>query len=237
MVASQVPDDNNPPMNVSRATWGRSFDPDRLALLELRMWKAYYRRQPARLFALLIKANREQASASWPRAVASAVVLARAASAFGRTGSDGAAADPSIRDDSAYLRDIARGYRLLGLPDGVDALEVARRELRWWTVRREIGLGAGRAAGEAIASLYSELYGVPIDTVAEAGRLRGQAAELRDRGAAADPNGPRGPGGEYWTEVARMLVASYRSLKRAVAPEWRRVPETETRPAEAPATE
>ena len=30
--------------------WGADFDPDRLALLELRMWKAYYRRQPARLF-------------------------------------------------------------------------------------------------------------------------------------------------------------------------------------------
>ena len=29
--------------------WGAAFDPDRLALLELRMWKAYYRRQPARL--------------------------------------------------------------------------------------------------------------------------------------------------------------------------------------------
>src|SRR4029450_3040068 len=30
--------------------WGTGFDPDRLATLETRMWKAYYRRQPARLF-------------------------------------------------------------------------------------------------------------------------------------------------------------------------------------------
>src|SRR5919198_3556715 len=43
------------------------FDPDALADLETRMWKAYYRRQPARLFGLLILALREQAHASWPR--------------------------------------------------------------------------------------------------------------------------------------------------------------------------
>jgi hypothetical protein len=40
----------------ARPTWGADFDPDRLALLEFRMWKAYYRRQPARLFGLLVQA-------------------------------------------------------------------------------------------------------------------------------------------------------------------------------------
>ena len=43
------------------AAWGADFDPDDLARLETRMWKAYYRRQPARLFALLIEALHEQA--------------------------------------------------------------------------------------------------------------------------------------------------------------------------------
>jgi len=28
--------------------WGSDFEPDRLARLELRAWKAYYRRQPLR---------------------------------------------------------------------------------------------------------------------------------------------------------------------------------------------
>ena len=35
--------------------WGADFEPDRPALLELRMWKAYYRRQPARLFGTLVR--------------------------------------------------------------------------------------------------------------------------------------------------------------------------------------
>lgn len=212
-------------------SWGRGFDPDRLALLELKMWKAYYRRQPARLFALLVEANHEQAAASWPRAVVAAALLARGAAAFGRTGS-GLVGDAKERDDAAYLRDIARGYRMLGLPDGVDADTVARRELRWWVVRREIGLAAGDAAGSAIAELYAELYGVPVSIVAEAGRLRGLAAEVRDRGATTDPDGPKGRGAAYWPEVGRLLVASYRSLKAAVAPAPAFGPTTEPAPPE-----
>jgi hypothetical protein len=214
-----------------RVSWGRGFDPDRLALLELKMWKAYYRRQPARLFALLVEANHEQAAASWPRAVVAAALLARGAAAFGRTGS-GLVGDAKERDDAAYLRDIARGYRMLGLPDGVDADTVARRELRWWVVRREIGLAAGDAAGSAIAELYAELYGVPVSIVAEAGRLRGLAAEVRDRGATTDPDGPKGRGAAYWPEVGRLLVASYRSLKAAVAPAPAFGPTTEPAPPE-----
>jgi hypothetical protein len=187
-------------------TWGRDFDPDRLAVLELRMWKAYYRRQPARLMALLVQANREQAGVSWPRAIAAAFVLARAAAGFGR----------STGDYDRFLPGIVRGYRLLGLPAHVDAEAVARHELRWWVVRREIGLRAGEAAGDVIADLYAELYGVAKADVAEAGRLRGRAAEVRDRGADADPDGPAGAGRGYWPEVARLLRASYRSLSAAL---------------------
>jgi hypothetical protein len=116
-------------MSVSQDSWGRDFDPVSLALLELRMWKAYYRRQPARLFGLLVRANREQAHASWPRAVVAAVFLARGAAAFGKTGWGGAG-DATARDDPAYLRDIVRGYRMLGLPDGVDAQEDKRASAR-----------------------------------------------------------------------------------------------------------
>ena len=193
------------------ATWGHDFDPDRLARLELRMWKAYYRRQPVRLMTLLIQANHEQAGVSWPRAVAAAFVLARAAAGFGR--SDG--------DYDRFLPDIVRGYRMLGLPETVDAQAVARRELRWWVVRREIGLAAGEAAGDVIADLYAELYHVPKATVAEAGRLRGLAAEVRDRGAEADPDGPTGPGKGCWPEVARLLRDSYRSLSAALRADGR----------------
>ena len=60
---------------------------------------------------------------------------------------------------------------------------LAHQELRWWMVRREIGLAAGEAAGRAITALYASIYGVPEAIVSEAGHLRGEAAEVRDRGA------------------------------------------------------
>jgi hypothetical protein len=189
--------------------WGSDFDPDRLARLETRMWKAYYRRQPARLFGLLVQAIHEQAHVSWPRALWASLLLTRAAAGFAR----------ATGDYERYAPGIGRGYRALRLPDHVDVEAVARNELRWWVVRREIGLAAGAAAGTAITDLYANLYDVPTERVAEAGRLRGMAAEVRDRGATDDPAGPRGAGSAYWPEVARLLRDSYRSLSASLAAE------------------
>ena len=190
----------------ARTTWGSDFDPDELARLETRMWKAYYRRQPARLFALLVRALHAQAGVSWPRALGASLLLTRAAAGFAR----------STGDYERFAPDIGRAYRMLGLPDHVDAEAVARHELRWWVVRREIGLAAGAAAGDSITNLYATLYDIPRERVAEAGRLRGYAAEVRDRGATDDPDGSRGAGAAYWPEVARLLRHSYRSLSRAL---------------------
>ncbi len=188
--------------------WGTDFDPDELARLETRMWKAYYRRQPARLFGLLVQAIRAQARVSWPRALAASLILTRAAAGFAR----------ATGDYERFAPDIGRAYRMLKLPDHVDVEAVARHELRWWVVRREIGLAAGAAAGESITDLYAALYEVPRDRVAEAGRLRGVAAEVRDRGATDDPEGSTGAGDGYWPEVSRLLCESYRSLSASLAP-------------------
>ena len=190
----------------ARTHWGRQFDPDQLAALETRMWKSYYRRQPARLFVELVQALRLQAGVSGPRALRASLLLTRAAAGFARASGD----------YERFAPDIGRGYRMLGLPDHVDVEAVARHELRWWVVRREIGLSAGSAAGDSITDLYASLYDLPRERVVEAGRLRGLAAEVRDRGANDDPDGPTGAGRAYWPEVARLLRESYRSLRRAL---------------------
>jgi hypothetical protein len=53
------------------------------------------------------------------------------------------------------------------------------------------------------------------------------AAEVRDRGATDDPDGPKGAGTAYWPEVARMLRDSYRSLSVSLA-----IEETAAAPAD-----
>jgi hypothetical protein len=80
-----------------------------------------------------------------------------------------------------------------------------------------MGLAAGAAAGEAITRLYAAIYALPESTVSAAGRLRGEAAEVRDRGATEDPEGPRARGLGYWPQVARLLRQSYRELHAALA--------------------
>ena len=79
------------------------------------------------------------------------------------------------------------------------------------------GVLDAQAAGQAITRTYAAIYKIQEGSVAQAGRLRGEAAETRDRGAAADADGPTGAGRAYWPEVARLLRESYRSLKAALA--------------------
>ena len=133
---------------------------------------------------------RAQARVSWPRALARQPV----ADAGRRRASPGR---PATTSASRPISRAATGCS--ACPTHVDADEVARRELRWWVVRREIGLAAGSAAGDAITWLYAEIYGFRSRSVAEAGRLRGQAAEVRDRGA------PRRPG-RFARLGARLLA-------------------------------
>ena len=172
------------------------------------MWKAYYRRQPARLMALLIQANREQAGASWPRAIGRGVRPRAGA----RRGSGAA---PATTTASCPTSSADTGCS--GLPDAGRREAVARRELRWWVVRREIGLAAGRPPGDVIADLYAELYAVPGDD----GR-RGRPAARRSRRRCATaarppiPTARRARGTAYWPEVARLLRDSYRSLSTAL---------------------
>lgn len=199
--------------------WGRDFDPDRLARLELGMWKAYYRRQRLRLFGLLVLANREQAQASWPRALLAALYLARAAAGFGR----------ATGDYERFAGDIARGYRTLGLPPGTDAEEVARRELRWWVVRRETGLDSAASAGEAITRLYSAVYGVAERAVAEragcaAGPPRCVIAERRPIRMARPVEGRRtGPKSDACSGSRTAACVVHSTTDRPTA--WSRSPD------------
>lgn len=178
----------------------RQFDPDRVADLEVDMWKAYYAKQRPRLVGLLILTLREQFHYSWLTAARAAFHLGRAATTFG-----------DIRDNyERVLPDLEHGYEIARdwTGEAFDPATVARDELGWWVARRDPATAAPQMVGDRMTQLYADLYAIPRQRVTEAALLRAQAGDLRDRGGA----------GADWTAVAGLLQRSYRSLRAAIAP-------------------
>jgi hypothetical protein len=183
-----------------------TFDADAVAWLETRMWEAYYAKQDARLFLLLIRLVARQFGLPWTRALTIALMLARPAMRFART----------REHYEAVIPDIAAAYARLQTEcsSSFDADEVAARELQWWIVHRHPSEAGEEGLTDAIAALYSAVYRLPVSTMREAARLRAQAAIVSDDGR--ERYGVRGA--PYWHDVGILLQRSYRVLKAAVQP-------------------
>jgi hypothetical protein len=176
----------------------QAFSADRLALLETRMWQAYYTHDRLALFRLLIAAMREQYRYPYTKAARAAFHFARAASDFSQRRS-------GYED---VLPDLVEGYRIARdwTGGGFDPASVARAELAWWVARRTPDAGDPAHVGALIAEEYSLLYEVPRSCVEESARIRAEAAHLRDQGGAAAD----------WKRIEAMLIQSFMSLSAAL---------------------
>jgi hypothetical protein len=177
----------------------RVFRPARLAELEVAMWQAYYAKERVRLFSLLVTLLREQYRYPWATAAIEAFHLARAAATFGDLKSGYEVVLPDL--EAAYAT--ARSWT----DAAFDPRAVARAELAWWEARRVPGQNSPEQIGRLIAEEYALLYETTPENVAPAALLRAQAAAIRDA-AAAHPD---------WTQIARLLRASYDELLAALA--------------------
>jgi len=176
----------------------RTFEPVRLADLELRMWQAYYAKENVRLFGLLVTLLREQYRYSWATAAREAFHLARAAATFGNARSNYEVVLPDLEAAYGTARDWLRAR--------FDSNAVARSELAWWVARRVPGEDRPEQIGSLIADEYALLYEVPRESVLKAAQLRAEAAALRDS-QAAQPD---------WEGIRRLLLDSYVALAAAV---------------------
>ena len=179
----------------------RQFQPRRLADLEVRMWQAYYAKQRARLFGLLVTTLREQYHYSWATATVEGFHLARAAATFGdlRGGYDVVLPDL----ENAYAKARSRTQAEF------DPKAVARAELAWWVARRVPGQNSAEQIGGLIADEYALLYETRRGRVESAALLRAQAAALRDQ-QAVQPD---------WDRISRLLLQSYTDLRAALSSE------------------
>jgi len=176
----------------------RMFNADRMADLELRMWKAYYAKEKVRLFRLLVTMLHEQYRYSWAIATIEGFHLARAAATFGDARNHYEVVLPDL--EAAYSR--AREW----MHAGFDPRAVARAELAWWVARRIPGQNSAAQVGNLMADEYSMLYEAPRERVARAAQLRAEAAALRDAEA----------GSPEWTAIEGLLRESYRDLLAAL---------------------
>jgi hypothetical protein len=177
----------------------RQFNAVRLADLEVRMWQAYYDKERARLFALLVTLLHEQYHYSWATATVEGFHLARAAAMFG-----------DLKENyDVVLPDLEAAYDTVRSWTGAsfDARAVARAQLAWWVARRIPGQNSPEHVGQLIAQEYALLYETSPENMAAAALLRAEAAALRDA-QAERPD---------WTRIAGLLQESYRELAQALA--------------------
>jgi hypothetical protein len=151
-----------------------------------------------RLFVLLTELLREQRRYPWAKAATEAFYLARPAARFARMTGAYDVVLPDIEEAYAMAKDWTGAT--------YDPSAVARAELAWWIARRDPAARSPENVGRLIAGLYAQMYAVPVERVATAGRLRAEAAALRDRGA----------GQPDWATISNLLQQSYRELHAAV---------------------
>ena len=188
-----------PPRGARTPASLRRFDANRMADLELGMWQAYYGKERARLFALLVTMLREQYHYSWAVATIEGFHLARAAAAFGDLTSNYDSVLPDL--EAAYAT--ARWW----LRADFEPAAVARAELDWWVARRIPGRNGPEHVGELIADEYGLLYEMPRNLFVTSAQLRAEAAALRD----AEATSPD------WTTIGRLLQESYADLRQALS--------------------
>lgn len=176
-----------------------SFDADKVARAETRMWQAYYGENQAQLALQLVAFLRGQHGLSLWEAKEAGELLARSAMKFRSAGGD---------YDNASLPELIQAYSLIqrAVHARFDPEQVARAELAWWVARRTQGQNSAEQVGDKIARLYGLLYGKDHQSFLKAGVLRAQAAALRDSGGNA----------ANWEEVGDLLQKSYRELKKAL---------------------
>ena len=190
-----------------RARWGADFDPDRLAVLELRMWKAYYRRQPARLFGT-----------ARPRTARAGACVVAAGAPRGALPDQGRR---RVRPGDRRLRAVRPGRRARAT--GARAAAMTSTSTRSPARSCAGGSSAARSAWRPVrrpATTITRLYAALYASRWSRSRRRAGCAGSPPRSAIAArrtiPTARTGPGGAYWPEVARLLRESYRSLSAAV---------------------
>lgn len=174
------------------------FDPDRVAAIELEVWKATKAQDELSVFLNLTTQLREEHHYSWFRAAQAGFYMARATTTFAELRGRYERVLPDLEDAATIHRNWVNA--------GFDPAAVARAQLTWWVTRRLPNLNSVDQVAPLIAEEYALRYRISAGAANEAAIRRADAALLFDSGG-HDPNA---------AAVTKLLAESYRSLQRAI---------------------
>jgi hypothetical protein len=193
---------------VADDTTGATFEPDRVAYLEVAGWRAYYDRKWVLCFRLLAQLAREQFHLSRLRALQAAYYITRASVAW-------APVEHDTRVVRRYIRKFYRQIRQYGRGFTFDPTEVARLEFVYWDVHRRLSseLDERRAPlVDSLAKLHAALFGIAPEAAYESGLERSRSTTHVD-----SVTGKRSTDIEAdWQAAEEHLRLAYRSLEQAV---------------------
>ena len=189
----------------------RSFDPRLVGELECAAWVAYYRRDWLAFVGCALRVARHVFGLSWRTTIQCSWLVLRANQLWApNPGSD---AERSRRMMERFYRIVQRLYA-----EPFDPATAAALELEWWRVHRDQQGTAAATVGtcpgltDALARLYSHVYGVPEQLVRPAAEQRALAMRHSDQWVS---EGCR-TGAELLTREREALVRSYSALLSAV---------------------
>jgi len=189
----------------------RSFDPRVVGELECAAWVAYYRRDWVAFLGSALRVSRNVFGLSWRTTIRCSWLVLRANQLWAPyPGND---AERSRRMMERFYRIVQQLYE-----EPFDPATAADLEVEWWRVHRDHQRSdaGGDCPGltDALARLYSHVYGVPERRVREAAEQRALAMRHSDRWVSEGCHE-----GSALIDLERdALVCSYSALLAAVRP-------------------
>jgi len=180
----------------------KNFNPDKVARIEMQMWRAYYKHQFIKLFFLLLKLIHEFFGLNYWRAIKTSYYAAYAAADF-RLHKGSENKERIEKRLEKFYKNISKNS-----VESFDHEKAAKLELHWWFVDR-YPKSYNTTREEALANAIANVYGVNPKKLKEYANHRAEAMVLQDK---AEANGKEA----NWSKIESLLKISFDSLLKNI---------------------
>ncbi len=176
----------------------KSFNPDKVAEIELKMWKAYYGHNFLKLFFLLIQLVHRSFHIGYILSARVTYYAAFAAADFRMNKGE--------ENKERILKNLVKFYGIVSrhITQPFDYKKVAELELEWWMVDRYPDRYK-TSRESALALEMATIYNVDVSKLAEYAQYRAKAMVLYDEAISMEQE-------VDWDAIGSLLQTAFRSL-------------------------